>query len=330
MRICIFGAGAIGGMIAALLKESGANVSIIARGNHYKKIRDKGLSFYSKELNIKKNVMCDTFLTTKEAGTFDLIFVTMKAHSVALVAEDFKYLLKNDTIVVPAINGIPWWYFYNLKGPYENTKITSVDPKNKQWSIIGPEKIIGCVVYPAATILEPGVVEHSKGRRLILGELNNSKSKRVMMISELLTKAKFKAPISRNIRNDIWLKLLGNVSFNPISVLTGGNLKQMIEDEKIKAIIYKMMEETLAIANKLGSHVRLTIESRIEGARKIGEHKPSTLQDFEAKKPLEIDALIKTVSELGRIVNKDTPTIDLIYTLVKLRAITAKCYPNID
>lgn len=329
MKICIFGAGAIGGMLAALLSKEGAEVSVIARGEQYKAIKENGISFVSKELNLDFNAKCKTFSNTMDAGQYDVIFATMKAHSASLSALEFSPLIKKSSVVIPAINGIPWWYFYKLKGRFENKKIESVDPENKQWNAIGPEKVLGCVVYPAAEIIKPGVIKHIESNRFILGEPNNTKSERALLISKILKNCGIKAPVSKNIRNDIWIKLLGNLSFNPISVITEGTLKQLAEDNNTRLIISKMMIEAINIAKKLGSSIKIDVESRIEGAKNVGDHKSSTLQDFQAGKPLEIDALTKAVIELGDIVNSKTPTLQIVYSLVKLRATLSNCYPRI-
>jgi len=331
MNICIFGAGAIGGMIASLLKNSGVdNISIIARGKNFKEIEKNGLHFLSEELNLNIKNKFKTYSTTKNIGKFDLIFITVKAHSASLVAAEIGNLVKKDSVVIPAVNGIPWWYFYKLKGPYENKKIRCVDPYNKQWDNIGPEKILGCVVYPAAEIISPGKILHSKGNRLILGEPDNRKSDRLIMISKMLNIAGFKSPISKDIRSSVWTKLLGNLSFNPLSVLTGATLKEICENKETRNIITSIMLEGKIISEKLGSKISIDIEKRIQGAQKVGNHKTSTLQDYEMGKPIEIDALVKSVSEIGNIVGLKTPTIDLIYSLVKQKAVISNCYPNIS
>ncbi len=330
MRICIFGAGAIGGMIASLLKNSGLDdVSIVARGENFREIKKNGISFSSKELNLDIKNKFNAYSSTANIGKFDIIFIAVKAHSASLVASDIGNLLKKDTIVIPAVNGIPWWYFYKLIGPYENKKIDCVDPQDRQWNNIGPEKVLGCVVYPAAEIVSPGKILHLKGNRLILGEPDNSKSERLIYVSKMLSKAGFKSPTSRDIRSSIWTKLLGNLSFNPVSVLTGATLKDICEDNETKNIIISMMKEAKLISEKLGSKINIGIEQRISGAHKVGNHKTSTLQDYEMGKPIEIDALVKSVSEIGKIVKIETPKIDLIYSLVKLRALLSNCYPII-
>lgn len=328
MRICVFGAGAIGGMIGALLKKAGADVVLIARGAHYNEIKKNGLVFISNEYDLDICQKFEVFNDLEKLGKFDLVINGLKAHSSNKSAAKVNNLLEKNSILLPTLNGIPWWFFYKFKGKYENYQLSSVDPGGVQWNLFSPNKVIGCVVYPAAIISKPGVIKHLEGKRLILGEPDDNKSDRIIKLSKLLFDAGFKAPISKNIRSDIWLKLIGNSSFNPLSVITRVTLKKMCESPETKNIIFNMMTEANQIAKKLEIPIKLDIERRIEGARAVGDHKTSTLQDFENKKPLEIDALIKSLIELGKLTKIETPTLDVVYNLSKFFAINNSCYPE--
>ena len=239
-----------------------------------------------------------------------------------------KPLLGPDTAVVPAVNGVPWWYFHKLEGPWEGTRVETVDPGGAQWTHIGPERVIGCVVYPAAEVIEPGVVRHIALDRVPLGELDGTRSERAQALSKALIEAGVKAPVRPRIRDDVWIKLWGNCAFNPVSVLTGGTLGEIAHDPATRAVVRAMMVEAQAIGEKLGARFPIDVERRIEGAAEVGDHKSSTLQDFERGRPMEIDALVAAVAELGRLVDIPTPTIDMIYALVRQRARTAGCYPG--
>ena len=229
-------------------------------------------------------------------------------------------LLGPATSVVTAQNGVPWWYFYKLTGPWENHRLESVDPGGRIWDVLGPERAIGCVVYPSCEIVEPGVVRHIDGRRFMLGEPDGSKSERVETLSKAFTSADLKAPVRPRIRDDIWLKLWGNVSFNPVSVLTLATLEQMTGDAAVRAVIREMMLEAQRVAEKLGVKFPVDVDTRIGWAADVGAHKTSMLQDLEMGRPLEIDALVASVSELGRLVDLPTPTIEAVLALVSLRA----------
>ena len=325
MRICIFGAGAIGGMIGSLLKKNGTEVTLIARGEHYKAIKKNGLVFKSPEYDLDICQKFEIFEDLSEIGKFDLVINGLKAHSSNSVAKHLSTILHEKSILLPTLNGIPWWFFYKFGGQYDNYQLTSVDPHGLQWKHINPTRVIGSVVYPAATISSPGVINHLEGKRLILGEPDDIKTERVMKLSKLFFDAGLKSPISKNIRSDIWLKLIGNSSFNPLSVVTKSSLKEMCEREETKNIVIRMMTEANIISKKLNIPLKIDIEKRIEGARLVGNHKTSTLQDFENKKPLEINALIKSLMELGKLTKTNTPTIDTIYELAKFFAINNSC-----
>jgi len=254
--------------------------------------------------------------------------VTLKAHSVAAVAAAMQPLLGPDTAVVTAMNGVPWWYFYKLAGPHEGYRIRCVDPDGTLGRLIPGERCLGCVVYPAAEVVSPGVVEHYYGNRFMLGEPDGSKSARATRLSEALTRAGFKAPVRPRIRDDIWVKLWGNLSFNPVSALTTGTLAGIAGDPGTRAVIRRMMAEAEAVGTALGVKFGVDIETRIGWAADIGEHRTSMLQDLELGRPMEIDALVTAVAEMGDLVGVDTPFIDTVLALVVQRARMAGCYPK--
>ena len=326
MKICVYGAGAIGGYFGARLARCGHDVTLIARGPHLEAMRKNGLRLIGADDDFTVHPLCTD--DPAEAGPQDYVIVTLKAHSVPAVAERMKPLLGPDTAVVPAVNGVPWWYFHKLEGPWEGTRVETVDPGGAQWTHIGPERVIGCVLYPAAEVIEPGVVRHIALDRVPLGELDGTRSERAQALSKALIEAGVKAPVRPRIRDDVWIKLWGNCAFNPVSVLTGGTLGEIAHDPATRAVVRAMMVEAQAIGEKLGARFPIDVERRIEGAAEVGDHKSSTLQDFERGRPMEIDALVAAVAELGRLVDIPTPTIDMIYALVRQRARTAGCYPG--
>ena len=326
MKVCVYGAGAIGGYFGARLARCGHDVTLIARGPHLDAMRKNGLRLIGADDDFTVHPLCTD--DPAEAGPQDYVIVTLKAHSVPAVAERMKPLLGPDTAVVPAVNGVPWWYFHKLEGPWEGTRVETVDPGGAQWTHIGPERVIGCVVYPAAEVIEPGVVRHIALDRVPLGELDGTRSERAQALSKALIEAGVKAPVRPRIRDDVWIKLWGNCAFNPVSVLTGGTLGEIAHDPATRAVVRAMMVEAQAIGEKLGARFPIDVERRIEGAAEVGDHKSSTLQDFERGRPMEIDALVAAVAELGRLVDIPTPTIDMIYALVRQRARTAGCYPG--
>jgi 2-dehydropantoate 2-reductase len=317
MKICIYGAGAIGAYLGARLAQAGNEVSLIARGPHLVAMRENGLRLQIGDQISTVPVNC----TDKPAdlGPQDYVILTMKAHSVAPIVDQIKPLLGDDTAVVTAQNGILWWYFHALPGPWEDHHLDTADPGGRIWHAIGPERAIGCVVYPSCEIVEPGLVRHLDGNRFMLGEPDGSKSERVTALGRVMTEAGLKAPIRRKIRDDIWLKLLGNATFNPISVLTGATLEQMGHDPDVREVIRRMMMEASEVAARLDVRFAISIDKRIDGGAGVGAHKTSMLQDQEAGRPLELDALVASVTELGRLVGVPTPTIDAILALVRLR-----------
>ncbi len=327
MKVCVFGAGAIGGLVGARLARNGIDVSLIARGPHLAALRERGLRCTGTDPGDDFTVQPPATDDPAGLGIQDIVIVGLKAHSAAEAAPSMAPLLGPDTVVVPAVNGLPWWYFHRSGPPHEGQQIRAVDPAGAQWRCIGPDRVVGCVVYPAADLPGPGHVRHIEGHRMLVGEPDGSASTRARAVGRLLSEAGFRAPVRRNLRSDIWMKLWGNLAFNPVSALTGGTLAELAADPGVREVIRRMMQEGERVANALGIHLALDLETRIDGAGAVGAHKPSTLQDLEQGRPLEIDALTLAVSEVGRMVGVPTPTIDLVYALVRQRALTLGCMP---
>lgn len=318
MRICIYGAGAIGGYLGVQLALAGANVTLIARGAHLAAMQANGVRLLINGEERVAHPRCTD--NPADVSEQDFVILTLKAPSVPGVVELMQPLLGRDTAVVTAVNGIPWWYFYGLDSPWRNHQLASVDPGGRQWLGIGPERAIGCVVYPATEVVAPGVIQHVSGDRFSLGEPTGEKTARVAALSDLFRAAGLKAPVRQHIRNDIWVKLWGNLSFNPVSALTGGTLETIAADPGTRAVVRAMMLEAQAIGEELGVRFGIDVDQRIAGAAAVGAHKTSMLQDLEHGRPLEIDALVTVVQELGQLVGLATPTIDVVLALVRQRA----------
>lgn len=326
MKVCIYGAGAIGGLIGGLLADSGADVTLIARGPNLAALKENGLRLFTEGREIHVRPACTD--DPAAAGPQDVVFVTVKATASPGIAPGMAPMLRDDTMVVTAQNGIPWWYFHGVGGPLEDTRLDSVDPGGRQWEHIGPQRAIGCVVWPAAELEAPGVVRHTYGNRLPIGEPDGSRSDRVKALSKALIAAGLKAPARPDIRNDIWMKLWGNLSFNPISALTHATLDVLATDPGTRAVCRAMMVEAQTVGEKLGVKFSIDVDARIQGAADVGAHRTSMLQDLDQGRPMEIEALVGVVSELGRLVGVHTPTIDTVYALVVRRAKEAGCYPD--
>lgn len=323
MKICIYGAGAIGGYLGVELALAGEDVTLIARGPHLEAIQKNGLKLLiGDEERIARPRSTDY---PSDAGPQDYVIVTLKAPSAAAIAGKMDPLLGPDTAVVTATNGIPWWYFYNQDGPFCDYQLTSIDPDGAQWQKIGPERAIGCIVYPACEITEPGVIRHIDNNRFVLGEPDGEKTDRVQKLSDSLINAGFKAPVRSEIRNEIWMKLWGNLCFNPISALTHATLDVLATDPGTRALSRAMMLEAQAIGEKLGVRFAVDVDRRIDGAAKVGAHKTSMLQDLELGRTMEIDALVTVVQEMGQLTEVPTPTIDIVLALVQQRARVAGC-----
>jgi 2-dehydropantoate 2-reductase len=322
MKIAIIGAGAIGGLVGARLALAGEDVTFLVRGKNLDAIRADGIKLVTAagEEQVARNVgaTCDY----DEPGPQDIVVLAVKAHQVDAVARDVPKLFGPETVVVTMQNGIPYWYFHRHGGALEGTRVRSVDPDGCAHASIPPARVIGCVVYPASELVAPGVVQHIEGDRLPLGELDGSSSERVKRVSACFTNAGFKAPVLDDIRAEIWLKLWGNLSFNPISSLTHSTLLDICQYPLSRGLAAAMMLEAQAVAHKLGIEFRVSLDKRIAGAEKVGRHKTSMLQDVEAGRAPEIDALVGSVVELGRLTQTPTPHIDTVYSLVKLLAQT--------
>lgn len=323
MKICIYGAGAIGGYLGARLASTGADVSLIARGDHRQAIRDRGLRIRTDGGEINCSLPCVE--APEELGPQDFVIMTLKAHSVPAIVERLPCLFHDTTAVVSAVNGVPWWYFHRLAGSYEGRRVDAVDPGGKQWDLISPARAIGCVVYPSCEVIEPGLIKHIEGDRFTLGEPSGEKTERVEVLAKALRDAGLKAPVKNRIRDELWIKLWGNLSFNPISALTGATLDVICRTPGTRAVARAMMLEAQAVAERLGVRFPIDVDQRIAGAEAVGSHKTSMLQDLERGRPLEIDALVTAVVELGRMVDLPTPTIETVLALVDLRAHRGAC-----
>lgn len=326
MKVCIYGAGAIGGYVGLNLAEGGADVSLIARGPHLEAIQKNGLKLISKDGERVKKIRATN--DPAELGHQDYVIVALKSHQAWESAEAMLPLLGPDTAVVTAQNGVPWWYFYGYEGQYANLRIESVDPDDRQWRVIGPERIIGCTVYPATEIVEPGVIKHIYGNKFGLGEPNREETERVKKLSEMFEAGGLGAPVLPEIRNDIWLKLWGNLCFNPISALTHATLDVVATDPGTRSLARNMMLEAERIGRRIGVHFRVDVERRINGAARVGPHRTSMLQDLDKGKALEIDALLTAVQEMGRLADLDTPNIDAVLALVQQMGRVAGVYPT--
>jgi 2-dehydropantoate 2-reductase len=318
MKVCIYGAGAIGGFLGAKLAGAGADVSLVARGAHLAAMRENGLTLRMN--GAEENVRVRASDDPRELGPQDYVVVALKAHSLPDAVDAMRPLLGNDTTIVTAVNGIPYWYFYRHGGALENRTLDSVDPGGRQWEMLRPERALGCIVYPATEVVEPGVIRHVYGDKFPLGEPSGETSPRAQRLSALFTAAGLKAPVIDNIRDEIWLKLWGNLCFNPISALTHATLDVIASDPATRAVARAMMLEAKAIGDRIGVHFRVDLERRIDGAGKVGAHKTSMLQDLERGRPMEIDALVTAVQELGHLAGVATPTIDTVLALVQQRA----------
>jgi 2-dehydropantoate 2-reductase len=322
MKIAVIGAGAIGGLVGAKLALAGEDVTFIVRGKNLDAIATNGIKLIGADGSEQVARSVKATDRYDQAGPQDIVILAMKAHQVEAVANDVPKLFGPETVVVTMQNGIPFWYFHNHGGALAGTPVRSVDPTGLVAAKIPAERVIGCVVYPASELIAPGVVKHIEGDRFPVGELDGSSSERVSRVSACLGAAGFKAPVLDNIRAEIWLKLWGNLTFNPISSLSHSTLVDICQYPPSRDLAAAMMREAQAVANKLGIEFRVTLDKRIAGAEKVGKHKTSMLQDVEAGRAPEIDALVGAVVELARLTETPTPHIDTVYSLVKLLART--------
>jgi 2-dehydropantoate 2-reductase len=318
MKVCIYGAGAIGGYLGVELARAGAEVSLVARGGHLEAMQTNGVKLLiNGEERVARVRATDD---PAELGPQDYVIIALKAHSVPGVVEKMRPLLGNDTSVVTAVNGVPYWYFYKHGGALENRTLETIDPAGRQWEVLRPERALGCIVYPATEVVAPGVIQHIYGDKFPLGEPSGEVTPRVKALAELMESAGLRAPVMPNIRDELWLKLWGNLCFNPISALTHATLEVIAADPGTRAVARGMMLEAKAIAEKLGIRFRVDVERRINGAGAVGAHKTSMLQDLERDRPMEIDPLVSVVQEMGRMLDMPTPTLDVVLALVRQRA----------
>jgi len=324
MKICVVGAGAIGGMLGAKLALSGNEVTLILRGANLAAVQESGLRLIEED---GRELLAHPIRATSviaEAGVQDVVILALKAHQVAAVAADLPALMHADTRIITMQNGIPWWYFHKLPGElgqrYQGTPVRTADPDGIIAKYIPVDRVIGSVVYPASEVISPGVIKVIEGNRFTLGEIDGSDTPGIRAIADAFKAAGFKAPISSDIRSEIWVKLWGNLSFNPISALTHATLEDICVFPATRELAANMMREAQVIGEKLGVQFKVSLEKRINGAQAVGQHKTSMLQDVELGRPLELDALVGSVIELGRITETPTPNIDAVYALASLLA----------
>jgi 2-dehydropantoate 2-reductase len=320
MKIAIIGVGAIGGYVGIRLALAGEDVTLIARGANLKALQSRGLRLQRADGTEETAPHVRATADYAAVGAQDVIILGMKAHQVAAIAPEIPKLLGPETVVIPMQNGIPYWYFYQHGGALAGTRVHSADPTGEIGAHIPAARIIGCVVYPAAELVSHGVIKHVEGNRFPVGEPNGTASARVTRVAECFTRAGLKSPILEDIRAEIWLKLWGNMTFNPISALARATLAGICQYPPSRALAAAMMSEAQSVAHKLGIAFRVPLEKRIAGAEKVGDHKTSMLQDLEAGRALEIDALLGAVVELARLTDTPTPHLDTVYALTKLLA----------
>jgi len=318
MKISIVGAGAIGGYLGAKLAIAGEDVTFIARNKNLAAINAKGFRLILEDGSEQHAPTAKAVQDMAEAGPQDAVLLTVKAHQVKDLLPGLRALFGPQTVVVTMINGVPWWYFHKLAGPYEGRQLESVDPGGLLARHIEPERVIGSIVYPAAELVEPGVVKVIEGNRFTLGEPDGQRTPRIEALSQAMIRAGFKSPVSKDIRSEIWVKLWGNLSFNPISALTHATLEGICRDPQGRELAAQMMREAQAVGEKLGVVFKVSLDQRIAGAEAVGAHKTSMLQDVEHGRALELEALVGSVVELGRITGTPTPTIAAIYAAAGL------------
>jgi 2-dehydropantoate 2-reductase len=317
VKVAVVGAGAIGAYVGAALCRGGADVHLIARGEHLAALRDKGVTVLSPrgDFHAHPHATADP----AEVGPADIVFLGLKAYSYAGAGDLLKPLLKPDTGVVAAQNGIPWWYFHGIGGPYERRRVEAVDPDGAVSAVIPPRQAIGCVVYASTEITSPGVIRHIEGTRFSIGEPDGTISQRCTAFSQAMVAGGLKCPVEADLRSDIWLKLMGNVAFNPVSVLTGATMGAIAAHPAARELVLSLMRETAGIATALGSPPKVSVERRFEGAARVGDHKTSMLMDFEAGKPLESDVLLKAPIEMAHLTGVPATSLELVHALIDLR-----------
>ncbi|MEU3183441.1 2-dehydropantoate 2-reductase [Streptomyces sp. NPDC006923] len=318
MKVAVVGAGAIGAYVGAALDRAGADVHLIARGPHLTAMRQHGVRVYSPRGDFTAHVHATD--RPEDIGPVDYVFLGLKANSYAACGPLIAPLLQDKTAVIAAQNGIPWWYFHGHGGPHDGQRVESVDPGGSVSAVLPPERAIGCVVYAATELEGPGVVRHLEGTRFSIGEPDRSISERCLEFSDAMRTGGLKCPVEAELRNDIWIKLLGNISFNPISALTRATMREMCLHRTTREVIELMMTETLRVAEALGCRPDISVERRLAGAERVGDHRTSTLQDLEKGKPLELDVLLAAVVELAGITGVPVPTLRTVDAISDLLA----------
>jgi len=316
VKIVIAGAGAIGGYIGARLARAGADVVLYARGPHLRAMQERGLRVICPDGDFEVRPQTAGDLAT--IGPADVVFLGVKAHSLPALAPQLRSLFHDDTIVVSTQNGIPWWYFQSHGGELEGLRLERVDPGGLISSAIEPRRVVGSLAYFATDIVEPGVIRHTEGNKISFGEPDGSKSERLRRVADPLIAAGFRCPITTRFRHELWVKLLGNVAFNPISALTGGTLEQLVRHPQVSQLVRALMAETEAVAGRLAITLPISIDQRMAGAEKVGAHKTSMLQDYEAGRPMELEAVVGAVVELGERLGVPMPSTRAVYACAKL------------
>ena len=319
MKICVVGAGAIGGLLAVKLAQGGHEVSVVVRGANLEAVREHGMVLRQADGGESRAALRASD-NIAELGPQDVVILAMKAHQLAPVAAQIPALLGPDTLIVTAQNGVPWWYFHKHGGPHEGQRVEAVDPGGMVSAALDVERVIGCIVYPACEMAAPGVVQHIEGNRFSLGELDGQSTPRIQALAEAMRAVGFKTPVSADIRSELWVKLWGNLSFNPISALSHATLADICAFAPTRALAADMMREAQRVGEQLGVVFKVSLERRIDGAAAVGQHKTSMLQDLEAGRPLELAALVGSVLEMGRLTDTPTPTIAAVHALAALLA----------
>jgi 2-dehydropantoate 2-reductase len=322
MNICVVGAGAIGGLLAVKLAEQGENVTVVVRGPHLAAVRANGMKLSMGGTEQVARVAATDRI--QDVGPQDLVILTLKAHQLGAVAADLKSLSGPKTVFVTAQNGIPWWYFFKYAGPHQGTVLQSVDPGGTVAANVDVAQVIGSIIYPAADIVSPGIIRHIEGDRISLGELDGEDTERLRALTQLLRKAGFKVRVASDLRSEIWVKLWGNCTFNPISALTHATLVDICQFPATRALAENVMREAQTIGEKLGVRFGVSLEKRIAGAEAVGKHKTSMLQDVETGRPLELEALVGSVLELGQLTGVPTPHLSALHGCVSLLAKTLR------
>lgn len=318
MKVCVVGAGAIGGLLAVRLAESGEEVTVVDQGAHLQAIQRHGLKLIMADGSEHHAASLRAVATLADAGPQEVVILAVKTQILPLVAPELRHAMGRETVILPMQNGIPWWYFQKHGGEYDGRPIECLDPDGVLAEHVDVDRLIGCVVFPAGEIAAPGIIRHTEGNRFPLGELDGSDTARAGALADMLNRAGFKSFVIEDIRAEIWLKLLGNLSFNPISALTHATLVDICRYPPSRELARSLMEEAQAVANHIGVSFRVSIDKRIAGAEKVGKHKTSMLQDVEAGRSLELEAIMGAVVELARMLGASTPAIDTVYALVQL------------